>query len=204
MIDQPYKTLPNNHKFYLLNPDPELVDIKYICSTLSRINRFGADVFYSVAQHSVNCYEFVKYYEPDNYTKQFAALIHDFSEAYVNDIISPQKEFLYFIVNKAVFSFKEVEDVIMSAIQQKIGIKSYDYKLIKNVDLVMGAEECRVLLPSRDYTVINKIEFKKIPSTCRFEQWSPQLASTELFTRYNQLIRKINGPNLQTVNTTSA
>lgn len=73
--------------FYPLDPDPEQIDIQDIAWALSMQCRYAGHVkhFYSVAQHSV--YVSKACDESD----ALWGLLHDASEAYIQDIIRPVK-----------------------------------------------------------------------------------------------------------------
>lgn len=74
----------------LRNPTEENILIEDIAAALSKICRFGGNTseFYSVAQHSV----MVALIAPESC--KFEALLHDASEAYLGDVISPLKHLL--------------------------------------------------------------------------------------------------------------
>jgi 5'-deoxynucleotidase YfbR-like HD superfamily hydrolase len=76
-----------NKKFDLANPTPDMFDIEDIAHALSNICRYTGHVstFYSVAQHCFLAYTLI---DP-KYRRD--ALLHDLSEAYLNDIASPLK-----------------------------------------------------------------------------------------------------------------
>lgn len=77
-------------KVNLLNPTEDMVCIRDIANSLSKICRFNGQTkqFYSVAQHSVLVAKLVH--------PEFAreALLHDASEAYLGDVTSPLKHIL--------------------------------------------------------------------------------------------------------------
>lgn len=74
-----------------LNPTPEMFNVEDIAHALSMHCRFAGHipVFYSVAQHSISVAEMV---EPEH---RLAALLHDASEAYLQDIPSPFKRHMH-------------------------------------------------------------------------------------------------------------
>ena len=86
------------------------IDIEDIAHSLSTTCRFcgHSKQFYSVAQHSVIG---ASYIAPE-FAKWF--LLHDASEAYVNDVIKPQKQYLPLI--------KTWEDNILSVIAEKFSL----------------------------------------------------------------------------------
>ncbi|MFZ7763747.1 HD domain-containing protein [Bacillus licheniformis] len=82
-------------KFIYPNPTPEMIDIDDIVQSLTRINRFvgHSKRAYSVAEHSIYCYEMAKKLGYSN-RECLLTLIHDFTEAYVGDCPAPLKELL--------------------------------------------------------------------------------------------------------------
>ena len=77
----------------LKNPTTDMIDIKDIATSLSKICRFGGHTnrFYSVAQHSVLVSHLMKEGEG---TYELEALMHDASEAYLGDVVKPLKVIL--------------------------------------------------------------------------------------------------------------
>lgn len=71
----------------LVNPTPDMIRPTDIAQGLGHICRFGGQIehFYSVAQHSI----LVMLLAPAHLKR--AALLHDASEAYLGDVISPLK-----------------------------------------------------------------------------------------------------------------
>lgn len=109
-------------RFYYENIVPDNIDIKDIAHALSNICRYGGHIkkFYSVAQHSVIVSELV----PQEY--KLAALLHDASEAYLNDIVSPAKRMLG--------DYIKLEKSITSIIDDKFNINTHN-DVIKIADL---------------------------------------------------------------------
>ena len=90
-------------KFYPLEPvktDIDIIDIAHALSLMTRANGHFKH-FYSVAQHSINCYKEAK---SRGYSTrvQFACLLHDASESYISDITRPVKKNLseYFVIEE--------------------------------------------------------------------------------------------------------
>lgn len=67
-----------------------------IANALSRICRFGGRVtrFISVAEHSIYVYYEYASRWPEDYSGQLLALLHDASEAFLGDIVTPLKNLL--------------------------------------------------------------------------------------------------------------
>lgn len=80
-------------KFYPLSPREEEIKIEDIAHALSLVCRGNGHVkyFFSVAQHSINCYLEAK---ARGYSReiQLGCLLHDASEAYLSDITRPVKK----------------------------------------------------------------------------------------------------------------
>jgi len=90
-----YITTYTKKRFNPIAPEEQLIDIKDIAHALSLMTRANGHFkhFYSVAQHSINCYKEAK---ERNYSKQvqLGCLLHDASEAYISDITRPVKKHL--------------------------------------------------------------------------------------------------------------
>ncbi|MFA5153263.1 MAG: metal-dependent phosphohydrolase [Clostridia bacterium] len=137
----------------VFDPDPETIDIKDIAHSLSFQCRFGGQLpqFYSVAQHSIWCYQ--EAYKMNLKPKEcLAALMHDASEAYLIDVPRPIK----YKLNE----YKVIEDSLMKTIAI---IFNFDYPLskdVKNIDeialhtewnfLMLGKSE-RIHIYSQEY-----------------------------------------------------
>jgi uncharacterized protein len=121
--------------FDLLRPEESVVAIDDIAHALSNICRFGGHtrVFYSVAQHSVLASYIV---EPKH---ALAALLHDATEAYYTDLVSPLKHL--------VRAYRSLERRAEAAILSRFGLPPTLPPEVKIADLVMLATERRDLLP---------------------------------------------------------
>lgn len=90
-------------KFYPLEPVKEHIKIEDIAHSLSLMTRANGHCshFYSVAQHSINCYREAK---SRGYSErvQLGCLLHDASESYISDLTRPVKRNLpqYFAVEE--------------------------------------------------------------------------------------------------------
>jgi len=109
----------------LNNPTEDMIDIRDIASSLSKICRFGGHTnqFYSVAQHCV----LVAAMAPDIIKKE--ALLHDASEAYLQDIGKPLKHQLG-------RTYRKFEVLFEHVISLKFSLKTDDwtYDEIKKLD----------------------------------------------------------------------
>jgi len=96
--------------FTVFDPKPEQIFIEDIAHALSQLCRYGGhcDPFYSVAQHSIIASYLI---EP-----KFAldALCHDFSEAYIMDLLRP--------IKYQIPEFINIENKIYEVIAQKFNL----------------------------------------------------------------------------------
>jgi len=126
-------------KFDFDNPESSYMDIYQIGLSLSKQCRFNGhtSVFYSVAQHSV----LVSYYLPPELA--LAGLLHDASEAFIGDLVTPLK--------KRFPEFKELEDKIQRAINLRFNLPLTVDPRIKQTDLRVLATEKRDVMPPNNY-----------------------------------------------------
>ncbi|WP_233429160.1 phosphohydrolase [Clostridium cadaveris] len=120
--------------FYPLNPNKDDIKIDDIAHALSLMTRANGHFkhFYSVGQHSINCYKEAKN-RNYSYRVQMECLLHDASEAYLADITRPVKKNMskYFVwedrLQKAVFEkigLNELTD------EEKVKVKSIDDSML--------------------------------------------------------------------------
>jgi hypothetical protein len=105
-----------------INPNPDDLLIEDIAHALSMQCRFAGhtDEFYSIAQHSIICSMFA----PPGL--ELEALLHDASEAYIQDITRPLKNKLK--------GYKAIESKLMKAIAKKFGFNWPLLPGIKDID----------------------------------------------------------------------
>ena len=152
-------------KFYPLNPSPKSicwVDIAHALSNICRFNGHCSE-FYSVAQHCVLASQLA------TQKNKLWALMHDASEAYICDFISPLKK-------EDVFKpYREIEKNIMNVICYACGLPREEPEEIKTIDILLLRTEGRDLKTySREWACadIEPLKEKIIP-------WSPQKAEEE-------------------------
>lgn len=100
--------------------------------------------FYSVGQHCINC---AREAEARGWSRriQLACLVHDASEAYVSDLITP--------VKRRVAGYKEVEDGIERAIFARFGLGDLtddERRRVKQIDTAMFTNEFAALMRGWD------------------------------------------------------
>lgn len=117
-------------KFYPLDPRIEDIDINDIAHALSLMTRANGHYkyFYSVGQHSINCYReaVARGYSRD---VQLACLLHDGSEAYLSDITRPVKGHL----DKYKLIEKNLQDIIYKKYLNRV-LNDEEKYIVKLID----------------------------------------------------------------------
>lgn len=158
-------------RFYPMDPREEDINIEDIAHSLALINRFtGHTKFpYSVAQH---CY-WASVLTPAEH--KLAALLHDASEAYVNDIARPVK------VNLP--DYQAVEDHIQEIICKKFGVDVF-HPEVKKADNIMLVTEARVLCNGEGWW--NDDRYPP-PADLPIDPWDWQYAEDLYIKRFEEL-----------------
>ena len=111
------RVYPSCILFDLLKPKAEQIHIGDIAHHLSMLCRFtgGVSRFYSVAEH---CVRMTWDMRTEGARKEllFAALLHDASEAYLNDINRPLKH------SEQMAGYRQAEATMMHAIYERFGV----------------------------------------------------------------------------------
>jgi len=155
--------------FDALNIDPDLIRLEDIAHALSNLCRYTGHCreFYSVAEHSF----WVSTQVPEDY--RLAGLMHDASEAYLNDIAKPLKDSPLYV------EYRELEEQLQAAIYSKFRIPFLTVpKPVKLADRRLYETEARDLMGS-DFTGIRGLDLTD-PS-------DPYGAKTLFLQRYRQL-----------------
>lgn len=173
-----WMTTRTGARFWPLDPRPGDFDIRDIAHGLARTNRFNGRTraTYSVAQHSV----LVSRLLPQR-LKLFG-LMHDASEAYLGDVISPVKRLIEGV-------YGPLEEAVMAAVADQYGFRGQlddfrDCAAVKEADLVMLVTE------ARDVTT-----FGFIPKSLRVlpldepigESWGYDRAEREFLSEFRRL-----------------
>jgi 5'-deoxynucleotidase YfbR-like HD superfamily hydrolase len=135
---EPWIITQSGVKFDLLNTTTYMINIKDIAHALSNVCRFGGHSckHYSVAQHSV----LASYIVSDEF--KLCALMHDATEAYIGDMVSPLKA--------VIPQFKEIEQNLWEVIAKKYNLPKYLPEEVKLADMQMLKAEKKYLLPETD------------------------------------------------------
>jgi len=131
-------------EFYIMDPRESEINIVDIAHALSHMCRYNGhcQLFHSVAAHSILVSRACK---PEN---ALWGLLHDASEAYTGDMVSPLKRYMP--------QFQAVEDKLMSVICSKFGLPQGMPEDVRYADLVVLATEFRDLMvrPPREVEVL--------------------------------------------------
>lgn len=102
----------------LKDPKPDQFAFSDIAGALSKICRFGAQSikFYSVAEHSVHCYQ-RSFALGGSAPANKVALLHDASEAFLGDVVKPLKNML--------LNYERIEAKVERVIFDKYGIPAF-------------------------------------------------------------------------------
>ncbi len=138
-----YMTTFSGEDFDPIHPEKGKIHIGDIAHALSLLCRGNGQLkqFYSVAQHCINCCLEAKsrQYSPK---LQLMCLLHDASEAYIADIITP--------VKKHLTQYISIEKHLQNTIYEKFipsKLMSEDLALVKQVDHDMHVYESKILMP---------------------------------------------------------
>jgi uncharacterized protein len=135
-----YIHLYNGGFFNFEAPETSVYSIEDVAHNLSHINRFtgSSEVAYNVAQHS---WYVSVYLEQQGYPKdiQLVGLMHDVSEAFLNDIAKPLKQLLP--------DYRKIEYKVEKAIFEKYGLPFPMESMIKDADNAVFVAERKYLQP---------------------------------------------------------
>ena len=167
-----YIRLHSGKKFDFINPDPSEIDIKDIAYSLSGKCRFNdhTNQFYSVAQHCCLCADNVD----DIY--KFDALMHDASEAYLQDIPSPLKALIP--------EYKAIEKGVEGIIAEKFNLAYPHPPQVKAIDMIMLVTEMRDFMPGDDRKCLT---FEPLDES--ITGWDRMTAYIEFMNRYEKFRR---------------
>ena len=161
-------------RFDLLNASPEDFGVEDIAHALSNLCRFTGHtkVFFSVAQHSVLISELVPPADA------LWGLLHDATEAYINDMARPVKH------HPAMAEYRKLEKTMMATICLAFHLPAEMPASVKRLDGLMVVTEGRQLLvPPPEWT--NGADYLPI----EIEPLSPEDAEQAFLNRFDQLVR---------------
>lgn len=159
-----------------LNLQPEDIDILDIAHALARQCRFSGHTkeFYSVAQHSVICSKIVaKGFE-------FTALMHDASEAYLQDVARPLK-----IHPSFGQSYRGAEKRAEKVIAGVFGTEFPMPPEVKDADNIALVTEARDLMHGTNNWTPFYQAIDPLPTP--IQAWTPKRAEREFLARFDKL-----------------
>lgn len=165
--------------FHILDPQQDEINIVDVGHALAMLCRFTGHVrrFYSIAEHCVLGSRLV----PQKDALWF--LMHDASEAFINDINRPLKHF-----TGIGSEYLPVEANIMKAICQKFRLPAEEPSSIKKVDNAMLYAEKEQLLAPMDWDFKwGDVKSADVKVKC----WAPEVAEVEFLHRFYELTNKI-------------
>lgn len=152
----------------LFNPQPESFNIEDIAQGLALQPRFGGQIrtFYSIAQHSV-------YVSQDLRGEQALwGLLHDASEAYIQDLVTPLKYNIPL--------YREVEGKMMAAIAVAFSLpEQFLLDLEDKTSMIKQIDTKQFLWEWQHLKVGNGVK-----------GWLPEEAKKRFLARYNDLLKK--------------
>ena len=171
-------------KFYPLEPvkdDINIVDIAHSLSLMTRANGHF-NHFFSVAQHSINCYWEAKSL---GYSErvQLGCLLHDASESYISDITRPVKRNLP--------EYCVIEEKLQTIIYERFGLDDLseeEQRLIKEVDDTLLHFEFDALM---DVDIFDTPPAKSMEHD--FSQRDFMSVEKEFITIYKRLVIQLEG-----------
>jgi 5'-deoxynucleotidase YfbR-like HD superfamily hydrolase len=163
----------------LLSPDPDDISIEDIAHALSMLCRFTGHTsdFYSVSQHSVLCS-----YICDRKDALWA-LLHDASEAYLNDLATPIKKL------PGSSAYVAAEKHLQAVIYIKFGLLGPVPESVKHADQQMLVTEAKALMAPLHPEWSRYVDFSKaetIPPE-EFDAWEPRKAKFCFLRRFLEL-----------------
>lgn len=137
-----YISTYSGNKFFPFNPKKEDVLIDDISRSLSNLARYNGhtEYMFSVAQHSVNCANILKFLGYNNRIV-LLGLMHDTAEAYLGDYPSPIKKFIP--------ELEEIENDILNVIFDRFDIEKPSKE---EWDIVMEADKSLLLFEGVNIT----------------------------------------------------
>lgn len=171
-------------KIYPLDPRVEDIDILDIAHGLANQCRFVGQTRgyrYSIAQHSTLVYSYLAKHGHCPMVC-FQGLMHDASEAYINDIPRPVKHTPQFEF------YRSIEDKLQRTIYRKFKIPQEEYPIIKVADrAVLVAEAESLMSPLHpEWEMQTKNGYARWPLK-KIKTWKPQKAELVFLRIFLQL-----------------
>lgn len=164
---------PSGNFIDLMDPDPDLIEIRDIAHGLAHLCRFTGHVrrFMSVAEHSVNVS--LEFEDP---LVALCALMHDGSEAYLGDVSTPLKSLIP--------DYWKLEHDFQMIINQKF-CGAANFPEVKKADLEWYYIESSFLTRNAFVEYSNP---PRVPAC-----WNPLDAELRFLERYQELVDVLQG-----------
>lgn len=178
-----------------LAPLPEQFDVKTIAECLSKLCRFNGhcEGFYTVAEHSCLVLELGELMAQEmdlilTKKEKLQFLLHDATEAYIGDVITPVKALIP--------EFNRIEKIFWKAITIKFEIEESWHALLDKADKIAYALEA---LQLRSWTTLEEVESHipyKVPKSFKEKDWVRKLdidlAEALFLSKFNELTKDDN------------
>lgn len=166
-------------RFRPLVPRNEDIKIQDIAHALSNQCRFSGHTreFYSVAEHSVRVSWLLERWGHDTQT-QLWGLLHDASEAYLQDVASPLKR------QSCFEPYRAAEVQLMRAVCHVFELSPKQPDAVTTADLTLLATEARDLMP---YLPEHWATLTEAPLPEKITPWVPREARRKFFSRFVDL-----------------
>lgn len=183
-------TLYTGREVDIFNLRIEDIDIEDIAHSLSNLCRYGGHCLfhYSVALHSYLCS-----LEPGTKSEQLQFLLHDASEAYVNDLVRPIKH------RVEMEKYREIEDSIQDLIFKRFNLPYPYSERVHEVDDKVLLDEIPNLIIMSDEIILKsaesglstrearKVLAQEKLSKCKFPKITPEEAKELFLNRFYEL-----------------
>lgn len=127
-------------RIHLFDPSPDEIEIDHIITALGRVYRFSGASPITVLEHSVRlAWLMERDHQPRSYV--LAALLHDASEAYLQDIPTVLKH------SQGMEPYRLLEANLMSVIAEKFGFAWPLPEYVDVMDKRLGKTECVQFFP---------------------------------------------------------
>lgn len=167
-------------RFYILNPNPEDIQVEDVAHALSNLCRFTGhtNAFYSVAEHCVHVSKLVES------RHALWGLLHDVTEAYIGDVSRPLKH------APGMGGYCAIESNIERAVLDRfrIDLTPEMERDVKKADLYMLCVEARELLGIKDFKEAGWSYYVETPLNAKLECWTPAKAKQEFIQRFGVLV----------------
>lgn len=172
------------HRFYVLDPEPEDIDILDVAGALSKICRFNGHpkAHYPVGQHCV-LGSYVVEEQTHDLMLALAFLLHDSGEAYLGDMTRPLKNM------PELEAYRLAEKKLNRTIERRFFLPAgiLEEKIIKEVDTRMLFTE------KRDLLVFVQWGHSAQPYDFKIKPWSWRKAERRYLERYHELCLRLDG-----------